>query len=277
MNTQIQTVHNKIVDKVKEQQNNIIEDEFLNLEGLLAFKRDAGEKLLRQTLLEISELIREKKWEDAIALCHPVEEKFPELLTCQLETPLREKVGFVLGQLKRFDEAIKELNLCIQKDPENFMLHNSIAYTTYNSLYAAKNREIFLSGKIKEERIRLAHRHFQEAQRLRPDGITNFYREGMLYKQLEDKIEKALPLFKQAVANWDKLDHAEKEARHQERKNFIKALFQLSSALLKRSRVREALQAIKRCLAEDEKSNYLSLLYKYFALGKVNFHQGLFA
>ncbi|MBU0985664.1 MAG: hypothetical protein KKH68_00295, partial [Proteobacteria bacterium] len=28
---------------------------------------------------------------------------------------------------------------------------------------------------------------------------------------------------------------------------------------------------------EDEKTNYLSLLYKYFALGKVNFHQGLFA
>lgn len=276
MNTQLQMIDHKTAGQAKDLPKSIAEDEFLTLQGMLTFKREAAERRMKQVLMEINELIREKKWEDAAALCHPVDEKFPELAAYELEVPLRGKAGFVLGQLKRFDEAIKELDLGIQKDPENFTMQNSLAYTAYNSLYAAKNREIFLSGKIKEERIRLAHRHFEQAQRLRPGGVTNFYRQGMLYKQLEDKVEKALPLFKQAVANWDKLDHAAKEDRHQERKNFIKALYQLSSALLKRDRSREALQTIKRCLAEDEKTNYMSLLYKYFALGKVNFHQGLF-
>jgi len=208
MNTRLQTVHQKAEDKSKEMKKEIIEDEFLNLGDLTAFKRDAAERHLKQVLMEMNELIREKKWEDAASLIHPVEEKLPELVSYGLEVPLREKAGFVLGQLKRFDKAISELSFGIQKDPENFILHSSLAYTAYNSLYAAKNREIFLSGKIKEDRIRLAHRHFQKAQQLRPDGVTNFYREGMLYKQLENKVEKALPLFQQAVANWDKLDHS---------------------------------------------------------------------
>ena len=276
MNTRLQTVHQKAMDKTKKQKKEIIEDEFLNLGDLTAFKRDGAERHLKQVLMEMNELIREKKWEDVVSLFYPVEEKLPELVSYELDVPLREKTGFVLGQLKRFDEAINELSLGIQKDPENFILHSSLAYTAYNSLYAAKNREIFLSGKIKEDRIRMAHRHFQKAQQLRRDGVTNFYREGMLYKQLENKVEKALPLFQHAVAKWGKLDHTEKEARHQERKNFIKALFQLSSSLLDRGRNREALQTIKWCLTEDEKTNYVSLLYKYFALGKINFYMGLF-
>ncbi|MBW1710951.1 MAG: hypothetical protein JRJ73_13890 [Deltaproteobacteria bacterium] len=276
MNATIQTAYQKAVDKTKDQKSKIAEDDFLNLEDLLAFKHDAAERHLKQTLMEISELIRERKWEDATSLFYPLEEKCPELISYNLDVPLREKIGFVLGQLKKFDEAIKELALGIKKDPDNFILHSSLAYTAYNSLYAAKNREIFIGGKIKEDRIRLAHKHFQKARKLRPEGITNFYREGMLYKQLENKAEKALPLFEKAVANWDRLDRAEKEDRHQERKNFIKTLYQLSSTLLHRGRNREALQTIKRCLAQDEKTNYISLLYKYFALGKVNFHMGLF-
>lgn len=277
MNIPSKTMQSATLDKRKENKNEVVEDEFLDFEGLMTFKRDAAERFLKQVLMEMNALIREKKWEDAAALCHPVEEKFPELLTYHLDIPVREKVGFVLGQLCRFDDAIKELGVCIQKDPDNFMLHNSMAYTAYNSLYAAKNREIFLAGKIKKERIRLAHQHFQAARRLRPDGVTNFYRQGMLYKQLENKAEMALPLFQQAVANWDRLDYGEKEARHQERKNFIKALYQFSSTLLERSRGQEALQTIKRCLSEDEKSNHILLLYKYFALGKVNFHIGLYS
>jgi len=127
-------------------------------------------------LTEINELIRDKRWEDAVALFHPLDEKSPDLVTGHLDVPLREKIGFVLGQLKKYDEAIKELGTGIQKDPDNFMLHSSLAYNAYNSLYAAKNRETFLGGKIKEDRIRLAHRHFQKAQQLRPDGVTSLRR-----------------------------------------------------------------------------------------------------
>jgi len=276
MNTPLHILQNKTSEKIADLKEEIIEDEFLNEEELFSFKRDAAERRLREALLEIDDLIRQKRWEDAVSIFYPVNDKLPELLKYDLDMPIREKLGFILGQLNRFDEAIKELNLCIQKDPNNFLLRNSLAYTAYNSLYAAKNQDIFLSGKAKEDRIKLAHRHFQEAQRLRPDGVTNYYREGMLYKQLENKDEKALPLFQKAVANWDALSHGEKEARHQERKNFVKALFQLSSTQLRKGRGREALDTIKRCLTEDEKSGYLSLVFKYFALGKVNFHLGLF-
>lgn len=165
MNTPLQKVHEKNVDKVQEQKNAILEDEFLNLKDLLAFKRDAAENFLRQTLLEISELIREKQWEDAVALCHPVEEKFPELLSYHLETPLREKIGFVLGQLKRFDEAIKELDLGIRNDPENFTLHSSLAYTAYNSLYAGKKGAGRVPGK----------RHPLQAQSFNPAGKNRIF------------------------------------------------------------------------------------------------------
>lgn len=210
MNTPLHVLQNKASEKITDLKEEIIEDEFLNEEELFLFKRDAAERCLKEALLEIDDLIRQKRWEDAISIFYPVSDKLPELLKYDLDIPIREKLGFILGQLNRFDEAIKELNLCIQKDPNNFFLRSSLAYTAYNSLYAAKNQDIFLSGKAKEDRIKLAHRHFQAAQRLRPDGVTNYYREGMLYKQLENKDEKALPLFHKAVANWDALNSAEK-------------------------------------------------------------------
>lgn len=277
MNTSIRTAYEKAVDKTKEHHRETAGDEFLNLEEYLGIKHDTAKRHLKQALMEINELIRDKRWEDAVSLFHPLDEKFPDLVTGHLDVPLREKIGFVLGQLNKYDEAIKELEIGIQKDPDNFILNSSLAYTAYNSLYAAKNREIFLGGKIKEDRVRLAHRHFQKAQQLRSDGVTNFYRQGMLYKQLENKPEKALPLFQKAVANWDRLEESEKEARHQERKNFIKGLYHLSSTLLVRGANKAALETIKRCLAQDEKTNYMSLLYKYFALGKVCFNLGRFS
>jgi tetratricopeptide (TPR) repeat protein len=254
----------------------VFENEFLNIKDMLSFRQAAAERSLRQTLEEMETLMREKKWEDAAALFYPPEEKLPELSACGMLAPVREKIGFILGQLKKYDEAIRELELGVQTDPENFRLHSSLAYTAYNSLYAAKNREIFLSGKIREERVRLAHRHFETARMLRPDGVTNFYREGMLYKQLEDKPEKAIPLFRRAVENWDNLDPAGKEARHQEHKNFIKSLFQLAGALLKIDRPGESLKLVVRCMREDEQSGHISTLFKYYALGKVNFYLGKF-
>ncbi|MEW6673471.1 MAG: hypothetical protein AB1427_17395 [Thermodesulfobacteriota bacterium] len=272
----IHAIHEGKAPEAAETPKTIMEDEFLNLQDIVSVKRETAERSLKQVLSEMEELIREKKWEDAVAMFHPADEKLPELAAHGLLVPVREKIGFILGQVKRFDEAIRELGLAIEAAPDNFLLHSSLAYAAYNSLYAAKNREIFLSGKIRDERIKLAHRHFEIAQILRPEGVTNFYREGMLFKQLEDKPEKALPLFEAAVANWDKLDPAGKEARHQERKNFIKALFQLAGTLLKVNRAKEALQALKRCLAEDEQSCHISLLFKYYALGKVNFHLGQF-
>jgi len=272
-NTQGKT---NITNKNDNRSPDLFEDEFLSAENLIPLKKDAAERSRKQTVGEIEELMREKKWKDIISIFYPVEEKLPELAVHDLDVRIREKNAFALGQLNRFDEAITELMECIRKEPDNFYHHSSIAYTAYNSLYAAKNREIFLSGKAGSERIRLAHKHFKIAQSLRADGVTNYYREAMLYGKLENKTEKAVPLFQKAVFNWDKLTKEQKEIRHQERKNFIKSLYQHASALLEKGRAKAAFVEIKRCLAEDEQSNYMSLVFKYFALGKIDYQLNRF-
>jgi tetratricopeptide (TPR) repeat protein len=247
-------------------------DEFIALDDLNTVKTEVLQTYARQVVSEIEELQRESRWEDILSLFYPLESKLPDLVEKNLDTEIRSRMGFALGQVKRFDDAITELSLCVERDPENFGHHSSLAYTAYNSLYAAKNREIFLAGNIKARRIELAHKHFRSAQLLRPDGITNFYREGMMFKQIENKTDRALPLFKSAVGNWEALEPARQEERHQERKNYIKALYQLAGTMLATGNAKAALPLIRKCLAEDEKSNHQSLLFKYFALGKVHFH-----
>lgn len=258
------------------QKEEISEDEFLSFEDLVSIKRNALQRILDRTLIEIDELIRVKRWEDALAISYPVDERAPDLVACGLDTELRAKAAFVLGQVNRFDEAIEELTICVKREPENFFFHNSLAYTAYNSLYAAANREVFLRGNHRAERIALAHSHFEKARELRPEGVTNFYRQAMLFKQIEGKPGKAIPLFEEAVRNWDRADEEQKKARIHERKNFIKALYQLAGALLETGHPGKALKMVKRCLSEDRKTEYLSLLYKYFALGKVLFHLNSF-
>ena len=223
------------------------EDEFLSFDDLVAVTHDAAERSRKRHLAEVEELSREARWEDVVSIFHPVEEKQPELVEEGLDTELRSRVAFALGQLKRFDEAIRELLVCVNKEPGSFLYHGSLAFTAYNSLFSANNREIFLRGQARTERIGLAHAHFRKARELRPDGVTAFYREGMLYRKIERKTEKALPLFETAVSNWDRMGRKEKEARHQERKNFIKALYQRAGCMLEMERPEKALADIRRC------------------------------
>lgn len=251
-------------------------DEFLGLEGLDGIMRAAAERTLQRCLSEIEEMARGNRWEDIVSLFFPVEEKVPELVAEGLDTELRLKVAFALGQLKRFDDAIQVLLICAERDPENFSVHSSLGYTAYNSLYAAKNRELFLSGKARQDRLELAHRHLRKAQELRPDGVTNYYREGMLFKQIEGKADAAVPLFEKAVSSWDGLGKEEKERRRQERKNFVKSLYNLAGALLQTGDARRAKDALDRSLSEDRESNYVSPLFKYFALGKALYYLNRF-
>ena len=261
----------KVIPIAGQVQAQVNDDEFLAVADLVPVQREAAERNLRLVLSEIELMTRDKQWADILAAFHPVTDKLPEVTDHGLDVRVREKIAFALGHLGKFDEAIAELEVCVRREPDNFHVHSSLAYTAYDSLYAAKNRDIFLSGKIKANRIRLAHEHFKAAQALRPEGVTNFYRQGMLWKQIEGKADRALPLFQRAVANWDKLTAEEKQARHQERKNFVKALYQVAGCLADGGRPQAALIELTRCLTEDEQSNHLSLVFKYFALGKVNY------
>ncbi|MEW6665757.1 MAG: tetratricopeptide repeat protein [Thermodesulfobacteriota bacterium] len=252
------------------------EDEFLTVETLDGIGRAAAERTLRRCLGEIEEMARGNRWEDIVSLFSPVEDKLPDLAAHGLDLEVRLKVAFAMGQLKRFDDAIGLLLACAERNPENFSFHSSLGYAAYNSLYAAKNRELFLSGKARQDRLELAHRHLKMAQALRPDGVTNFYREGALFKQIEGKPDEAIPLFERAISNWDALRDEEKKRRHQERKNHVKALYNLAGALLQTGSAREAKDALDRVLLEDRETNYLSPLFKYFALGKILYHLNRF-
>lgn len=223
---------------------------------------------------EISALKAENRWEDILALFHPVADKLPELHAARLALSVIREVAFCLGHAGRYDEAIAAYRTCLEQAPDDFYHHAGMAYTLYDSLYAAKARQVMLHPAERRQRTEQAHAHFQAAQRLRPEGVTNFYRQGALYKQIQNKKEKARPLFETAVRNWLAYSDDQRQARHQERKNYIKALYQLSSCLLDERRPDQALERLRDCLAEDEATNYVSVIHKHFALGKVLFQLG---
>ncbi|MFW5936810.1 MAG: tetratricopeptide repeat protein [Desulfosalsimonas sp.] len=263
-----------------EQQGNkkgLFEDEFLKSKDLVTVNRDVAARRVRRVMADIGELIRENRWADALSLYYPVDEKLPEAADHGLDMEVREKVAFVLGQLRHYDDAIRDLQLCVKADPERFMTRSSLAYTAYDSLYALKNREIVMSPEQKAERVRLAHENFQKAQEIRPDGVTNYYRQGMLFRQIEGKTDQAAPLFQKAVENWQALSNEARENRQQERKNYIKALYQLAGCRMEADQPDAALEALRECLAADETSNHIALVHKYFALGKIHFAGGSFS
>lgn len=219
---------------------------------------------------EIENLRNEARWQELVDLLHPAEERFPELVEAGLGPALWGETAFALCHLKRHDAALDLARRCVLECPEDYHAHARLAYVAYDSLYAAKNRELLLHPEERKARIELAHKHFAKAQAVRPDNVTQFYRQGMLYKAMQSKPDRALPLFRTAVKNWDALDDEQKKARHQERKNFVKSLYQWASCLLTLGSPKEALAVLTRCLEEDGSSQHLSVVHKYFALGKVH-------
>jgi len=228
-------------------------------------------KARARVLADIESLSRNCRWQDIINLYHPVEEKTPELDQAGMADMVKEKIAFAMGHLKQFDDAISLLQGCIRNNPDNFYTRSSLAYTSYSSLFAARNKEIFLAGAPRARRIELAHENFTRARELRPDGVTNCYRHAMLYLQIQNKPKPALHLLNQAVANWENLSEEEQSRRHQEKKNYVKSLYRSASILLENGEASRALERIQACLKQDEKSNHLSLCFKYFALGKIQF------
>lgn len=261
-------------DNVPEKSSELFEDQFLTLKALINPESDHIKKAKQKSLDDILEMVRENQWDNIISIYYPVEEKNPELTASGVDLPIREKVAFALGQLNRFDEAIAELEICIRREPDNFYTRSSMAYTAYNSLFALKNREIMLTHQAKADRIALAHTNFAKAQHLRPDGITSFYRQAMLYSKIENRADKALPLFLRACTNWENLSDEQRSEHHQEKKNYIKSLYRLGSLLLTNGDAKRAMERITTCISLDENRNYISLTFKYFALGKIHFCLG---
>ncbi len=228
-----------------------------------------AEREYQRVLSEIKELQHEKRWEDINALFYPVEEKLADLCMAGMDAGIRQEVAFSLGRAGRHQDAIKCVKPVLKNDPDNVMAHYSLAYTALDLLYTARVKRQLLTPQRRREMIDLAHRHFTKAQELRPDSVTFFYREGILYKEIEDKPRKAVPLFQKAVANWDRLSDEEKKERHQQRPKFIRALYHLASSLLKLGMPARSLEVLERVMDEDRDQDHVSAVFKHFAMGKV--------
>ncbi len=244
-------------------------DDFLLDDGLLPWVAQYASQEQQRVVAEARELMSANRWDDILALFHPVENKAPELVETGMDLELRLKVSFALSQLDRYDEAIQCLLPVIERYPDEFIVHSGIAYSAYMSLYAAQNRRILLTPPMKQQRIALAHHHFEACRRIRPDSVTAHYREAMLFKQVEHKTRKAVPLFQKAIAIWEGLSHEQKELRHQERTKYIRCLYHLASCHLDNNAPSAAHQALSRCMKEDAGRETLALIFKHFAMGKV--------
>lgn len=269
-----QDKHNQSIvqDKVEKTDNHVdVDQDFLQKLAEHGGSAEELQKRRKKALAEIDELRSQNRWEDIVTLLYPLERQAPELVQAGLDREVRSEVAFALGQTGRHDQAIAEYETCTQADPESFLAASGLAYALYNSLFAAKNREILITPDTKRQRMEKAHAWFAKAQQLRPDGVTNFYRQGMLYKNLQGKIRLALPLFAKAVENWRAYPPEKQEVRHQERKNYIKSLYNLASCRSKIEEVKGALPLIEECIQEDESSGLLKMEHKYFALGKIHY------
>ncbi len=227
------------------------------------------ERETQRVLSEISELQSENRWDDINALFYPLEEKLPEICAAGMESTIRQETAFSLCRAGRHQDSIRCITPLVEKEPENVMAHYTLAYTALDLLFAARAKRQLLTPARKREMTGLAHKHFRKAQELRPDSVTFFYREGILYKEIEDKPRKAVPLFQKAVANWDRLSEAEQKERHQQRPKFVRSLYHLASSFLKLGMASRSLELIKRVMEEDRDRDHISPVFKHFACAKV--------
>ena len=237
----------------------------------------SGARLQRdqeRVLAEIAELQAENRWDDIIALFHPVQDKLPELEDSGMAGEVRLKVGFALGRAGRHAEALDCLLPLTRQDPDNAMAHYSMAYTAMDTLFSARSNRQPMPHREKKRLLETAHDHFSQACRLRPDSVTFFYRHGVLYKEIEQKPRPAIPLFEQAIANWEVKDTETAKRHHQQRPKYIKAMYHLSSCLLGQGMAGRSLELMKKVIAEDQDRDHMAPVFKHFAMGKILYTLG---
>jgi len=235
---------------------------------------EAASSQKARLLAEIRELEREKRWKDILSLAYPLEEKYPLLTDMEMDLEIRRRLGFALVRCSMHHKALKLLISVASRMEEDFLANYSVGYAAYDALYLHKNRQLSLSQKEKQALLDQAHSYFGKCARLRPDAVNAFYRRAMLYKELQDKTRKAIPLFERAIRNWDGLDQDEKEKRHQERPKFVRSLYHLASCFVRLSLPSRSLVLLERLMREDEATGFISPVFKHFAMGKTLYRLG---
>ena len=218
---------------------------------------------------DILALQAENRWEDIVALFFPLEDKVPEQVAAGMDADIRVKIAFALVRLRRADEAVRMLVPLAGQHPEDAMVHYTLGYAALDELFSARTERRIIPAKRKQELIALAHTHFAAARALRPDSVTFFYREAILYKEIENKPRLAIPLFTQAISNWERQSPQEQGRHHQQRPKYIKSLYHLASCQLAAGQAAQSLKLLQTLEPQDKDRNFMHPLFKHFAFGKV--------
>ncbi len=244
-------------------------DSFLSGAAGQTWLADHLKRELNRVLAAINEMQAAARWQDIVALFHPVENKLPELADAGMDDEVRLKLSFALCRAAMHEQAIACLQPVITREQDNSLANYNIGYCVLDYFFHARTERRLIPGKRRGELIKLAHHHFDIARRLRPDSVTFSYRQAILYKEIEDKPKMAVPLFQQAIANWMALSPEAQQKYHQQRPKYSKSMYHLASCLLTLDRGRESLVLLERLLAEDQTRNHVQPLFKHFAMGKV--------
>lgn len=245
------------------------DDDFLTGQAASPWTGEQVQRDLDRTLAEIRELQTDNRWDDIIALFHPVADKLPELVSSGLENEVRLKVGFALCRAGRHDEALACLAPVAKQDPDNGMAHYTLAYTALDALFTIRSSRQPIPPGEKTRLIETGHTHFLEACRLCPDSVTFFYRHAVLYKEIENKTRRAIPLFEQAITNWERKDAETRKKHHQQYPKYIKAMYHLASCFLQNGMPSRSLKLVDKVIDFDRDRDYMQPVFKYFAMGKV--------
>ncbi len=244
-------------------------DDFLSTWS--AFACDAGSlrKEHNRIVGEIGLLQAESRWQEIIDLFFPIENKVPEMVAAGMDTEIRVKVAFALVRAKRQEDAVQTLLVAVRQQPEDVMAHYTLGYAALDALFSVRTERKIMPAKRRHELIALAHTHFAASRTLRPESVTFFYREAILYKEIEGKPKLAIPLFEQAIRNWQTQSVQEQEQHHQQRPKYIKSLYHLASCLLQSAKAGRSLELLHTLEQQDNDRNFMHPLFKHFAFGKV--------
>ena len=243
-------------------------DDFLSSQAASPWAHEAVQRDYDRLRAEIAELKIGNRWEDILVLLHPVAEKWPDLCDSGLDSELIRESGFVLCRLGRHDESMAVIKPLTVAEPDNALAWYNLGYAAYDSLYANRRDRSPMPHAKRRDLIKTAHHAFGRCQNLKPDSVAFFYRDAMVYKDFEDKLHQAIPVFERAVANYEKLSQEEKDTRHQQRPKYIRSMYHLASCFLKCGQPASSKILLDKVIVEDQNRNHMSPLFKHYAYAK---------
>ncbi len=225
---------------------------------------------INSLIAQVHELKSKNAWTHIVAAFHPLAEKHPQAAAESDAHRMLAEIAFALSQLNRFQEAIEILKNCISASPGYYRYLSALAFNYYNALMFDKGRQISL-GENRKHYFEQAEAAFAESQKAFPDGVVDYYRQGMLYHHIAStRDRKAVPYFLKAIENWEAMGSEAKQARHKDHKNYVKALYHLSKSYIRLGDGEKAFDAIEVCIREDEETNHEEQVHKFYLAGRAH-------